>query len=86
MEHIDSNSTKELTDIKEQKEWLKDMLLDISDDKSYKDILQRIKAFIQQDKTDDFNNIREELEKPEKRRLPLLIDYKRTMEMEKKRI
>src|SRR5574344_864750 len=66
VEHIDSNSTKELTDIKEQKEWLKDMLLDISDDKSYKDILQRIKAFIQQDKTDDFNNIREELEKPEK--------------------
>lgn len=66
IEHIDSNFTNELTDIKEQKEWLKDMLLDISDDKNYKDILQRIKAFIQQDKTDDFNNIREELEKSEK--------------------
>jgi hypothetical protein len=63
VEHINSNSTNELTDIKEQKEWLKDMLLDISDDKNYKDILQRINAFIQQDKTDDFSNIREELEK-----------------------
>lgn len=71
VEHIDSNTENNLEDLKSQKEWLKDISLDIQDDHEHKELSDKIRNFIQnstsneksevQDKT--FKELCDEVEK-----------------------